>query len=192
MTGTLFPCAAGMGALQDGGRSAGRPLCIRRRRKEVEMEQSINVLLVEPGKIPCLRETANSMEAVEEVLGGVSQLGCFLPKRVLLVSRQCQEGLAPNRCLPDSRMIINGPFLLCGLPEAGDCFGSLTPGQQEEFTAVFGKPGEFLAVGDAVYADPDDAADAVYGLWDSMRDGETLTLTKWGCRERSAASHDEK
>lgn len=77
MTGTLFPCAAGMGALQDGGRSAGRPLCIRRRRKEVEMEQSINVLLVEPGKIPCLRETANSMEAVEEVLGGVSQLGCL-------------------------------------------------------------------------------------------------------------------
>lgn len=37
-----------------------------------------------------------------------------------------------------------------------------------------------MTVGETVYGDPDDAAEAVYGLWDGLKDGESVTLTKWG------------
>ena len=37
-----------------------------------------------------------------------------------------------------------------------------------------------MAIGDSIYADPDDAVEAFYNLWDTMRDGEGITLTKWG------------
>ena len=63
-------------------------------------------------------------------------------------------------------------------------FDSLTPAQQKEFMAVFEKPGEFMAVGNSIYADPDDMVDVIYHLWDTMNDGESITLTKWGGRGR--------
>ena len=37
-----------------------------------------------------------------------------------------------------------------------------------------------MLVGGTAYADPDDVVDMVYDLWDTMRDGETVVLTKWG------------
>ena len=42
-------------------------------------------------------------------------------------------------------------------------------------------------IGGAVYIDPDDVADAVYSMWDTMRDGETVVLTKWGGMSRRAS-----
>lgn len=66
-------------------------------------------------------------------------------------------------------------------------FDSLTAAQQKEFQAVFEKPGEFMAVGNSIYADPDDAVEAFYNLWDAMRDGESVTLTKWGGKGKGAA-----
>ena len=65
------------------------------------MKQKMDILIVEPGKAP--RPAAlpdNTLEAVEAVLGGAAQVGCFLPQRVLLVSREDTGGLAPNRCMP--------------------------------------------------------------------------------------------
>lgn len=35
-------------------------------------------------------------------------------------------------------------------------------------------------VGGTPYADPDDVADRVYALWDTLKNGETMVLTKWG------------
>ena len=37
-----------------------------------------------------------------------------------------------------------------------------------------------MTVGEAAYADPDEAAEAVYSLWDTLKDGESITVTKWG------------
>lgn len=142
--------------------------------------RNINVLIVEPGKAPRSAAIPNTLEAVEAAVGGNAQLGCFLPKRVLLVSRENTHGLKPNRCMPQGHGYISGTFLLCGIPEEGCDFDSLTPGQQQEFQDIFAKPGEFMAVGGTVYADPDNVADAVYNLWDTMRDGEAVTLTKYG------------
>ena len=53
------------------------------------MKQKMDILIVEPGKAP--RPAAlpdNTLEAVEAVLGGAAQVGCFLPQRVLLISRE--------------------------------------------------------------------------------------------------------
>lgn len=152
------------------------------------MKQKMDILIVEPGKAP--RPAAlpdNTLEAVEAVLGGAAQVGCFLPQRVLLVSREDTGGLAPNRCMPGGKGFVNGTFLLCGIPEEGCLFDSLTPGQQKEFQELFARPGEFMMVGSETYADPDDVADKVYSLWDTLKDGETVVLTKWGGQDRGVA-----
>lgn len=144
------------------------------------MGQKIEILLVEPGKAPCPATVNSTLEKVEGMLGGPAQLGCFLPQRVMLVSRQDAEGLVPNRRMPGKKEAIRGTFLLCGIPEEGREFASLSAGQMEEFRSVFAVPGIFLEIGGKVYLDPDDAADAVYRLWETMGDGESVELTKWG------------
>ena len=152
------------------------------------MKQKMDILIVEPGKAP--RPAAlpdNTLEAVEAVLGGAAQVGCFLPQRVLLISREDTGGLAPNRCMPGGKGFVSGTFLLCGIPEEGCLFDSLTPGQQKEFQELFARPGEFMMVGSEAYADPDDVADKVYSLWDTLKNGETVVLTKWGGRDRGVA-----
>ncbi len=152
------------------------------------MKQKMDILIVEPGKAP--RPAAlpdNTLEAVEAVLGGAAQVGCFLPQRVLLISREDTGGLAPNRCMPGGKGFVNGTFLLCGIPEEGCLFDSLTPGQQKEFQELFARPGEFMMVGSEAYADPDDVADKVYSLWDTLKNGETVVLTKWGGQDRGVA-----
>ena len=152
------------------------------------MKQKMDILIVEPGKAP--RPAAlpdNTLEAVEAVLGGATQVGCFLPQRVLLISREDTGGLAPNRCMPGGKGFVSGTFLLCGIPEEGCLFDSLTPGQQKEFHERFARPGEFMMVGSETYADPDDVADKVYSLWDTLKNGETVVLTKWGGQDRGVA-----
>lgn len=44
-----------------------------------------------------------------------------------------------------------------------------------------------MMVGSTAYADPDDVADIVYGLWESLSDGDTVVLTKWGGITQGAA-----
>lgn len=128
----------------------------------------------------------NTMEAVEEMLGGAVQIGCFMPQRVLLISRQDAAGLALNRPMPDGKGHISGTFLLCGVPEEGCRFASLTPAQRREFQRIFAAPGEFMAVGGVVYTDPDDVADAAYRLWETLGDGDTVVLTKWGSHGKNS------
>ena len=150
-------------------------------------EKDINILIVEPGKAPRPATMANTLNAAEQIVGGALQIGCFLPQRVLLISREDTTGLTPNRPLPDGKGYISGTFLLCGVPEEGCNFASLSPERQKEFQDKFAYPGEFMMIGGSAYIDPDDVADAVYSLWDTLRDGETVVLTKWGGMSRRAS-----
>lgn len=111
------------------------------------MTQNMDILIVEPGKAPRPAVIPNTLESVETILGGSVQVGCFLPQRVLLLSREDTNGLAPNRCLPGKTGYVSGTFLLCGIPEEGCLFDSLTPKQQKEFQDIFAAPGEFMMVG---------------------------------------------
>ena len=107
-------------------------------------EKDINILIVEPGKAPRPATMANTLNAAEQIVGGALQIGCFLPQRVLLISREDTTGLMPNRPLPDGKGYISGTFLLCGVPEEGCNFASLSPERQKEFQDKFAYPGEFM------------------------------------------------
>lgn len=146
------------------------------------MSKQIEVLMIEPGKPPRQAFIRNTLAAMEEVLDGPIQIGCFLPQRVLLIGREDTKGLTPNRCRPNSKVCISGPFILCAVSEDESLFESLNTPQKAEFERIFANPCEFMTVGDTPYADPDDVADKVYALWDDLKDGESLVLTKWGSR----------
>lgn len=143
------------------------------------MSKWIDILVVEPGKAPRPARVENTLEKLADIVGGQPEMGCFLPQRVLLAFREDVTGLAPNRRNPATGEVISGPFLLCGFDDSG--FASLTPAQQQEFHRCFAQPGEFMLVGaDMVCATPNELLLASYKLWDNLRDGETVMLTKWG------------
>ena len=145
------------------------------------MTKKINVLVVEPGKAPRPAQVENALEAFEEAVGGPIEIGCFLPQRVFLISRENGKnlGLTPNRGNPRNQDYIAGTFLLCGFDEDG--FSSLTPAAQLEFQDYFAKPGEFMLVGtETVCAAPEELFSAACGLWRQLKSGESVVLTKLG------------
>ena len=82
-----------------------------------------------------------------------------------------QSGFCPD--------VVAGTFFLCGFE--GEHFASLTPSQQAEFQDYFAKPGEFMMFGaELVCASRAQAATTACKLWDSMENGQSLVLTKWG------------
>lgn len=150
------------------------------------MSKMIDILVVEPGKAPRPARVENTLEKITEIVGGQPEMGCFLPQRVLLACREDMTGLTPNRRNPTTGEVISGPFLLCGFDDTG--FSSLTPEQQQEFGRSFARPGEFMLVGaDTVCATLNELLLASYKLWDNLRDGETVLLTKWGGSGKGAA-----
>lgn len=102
------------------------------------MGQKIDVLIVEPGKEPCLSTVADNLAALQQIVGGPIEAGCYLPQRVMLICN-CEGknmGLPPNRPNPnDGTNYIAGTFLLCGFE--GERFASLTPAQQAQFQTYF-------------------------------------------------------
>lgn len=143
------------------------------------MTENIDILLVEPGKAPRPAVVLNTIKAMEDMLHGSVQIGCFLPQKVLLVSREDTSGLLPNRIMPQGEEFVSGSFLLCGIDESCD-FVSLTKKQQQAFFSIFEKPSEFMMIDGITYTHPNDAAKRIYGLWDTLKDGESAILTKWG------------
>lgn len=152
------------------------------------MEHEINILVVEPGKPPRPAQVEYSLETLAQIVGGEPAMGCFLPQRVMLIYNEDarRQGLPPNRCNPSGNECISGTFLLCGLSDT-EGFCSLSPAQQAEFQRYFASPGEFMMLGtDNICPSFSDYVKAAGRLWDSMKDGESLVLTKWGGKEASA------
>ena len=145
------------------------------------MAREIEILLVEPGKAPRPAKVNDTLEAFQEIVGGPIEAGAYLPQRVMLICNGEGKnlGLPLNRADPRGGDYIAGTFLLCSFE--GENFASLTPAQQLEFQSVFAEPGEFMVVGsDTVCTTRGEAALAVIKLWDSMKNGQSVVLTKWG------------
>lgn len=152
------------------------------------MEHEIDILVIEPGKPPRPARVDYSPETLSQIVGGELAMGCFLPQRVMLVYNEdaSRQGLPPNRYNPFVKDCISGTFLLCGLSD-GEGFCSLSPAQQAEFQRYFASPGEFMMLGaDSICPSFSEYAKAAGKLWDSMADGESLVLTKWGGMESGA------
>ena len=145
------------------------------------MTKEIDILVVEPGKAPRPARVEDTLETFQKIVNGPIEAGCYLPQRVMLIcnSEGKSQGLPPNRANPRARDYIAGTFLLCGFE--GEHFASLTPAQQLEFQAYFAKPGEFMMVGtDTVCAARSQMALIACKLWDGMKNGQSVVLTKWG------------
>ena len=102
------------------------------------MDQTIDVLIVEPGKEPRLSTVVDDLEHLQQIVGGPIEAGCYLPQRVMLIcnGEGKNMGLPPNRPNPtNSRDTICGTFLLCSFE--GEHFTSLSPAQQAQFQAYF-------------------------------------------------------
>lgn len=104
----------------------------------------MRVLIVEPGKAPRAKELADSLEAMQAVVGGLIQAVYPFEEPVALV---CNEegklmGLPPNRMLRDPETgevydVICGTFFLCAAPPDSDSFQSLTEEQIARYTRLF-------------------------------------------------------
>lgn len=83
------------------------------------MTDMMDVLIVEPGKAPRPAQISNTLEAVEEALGGTVQIGCFLPQRVLMASREKTAGLARTAVCPAKTAVSAGLFSCAAYPRKG-------------------------------------------------------------------------
>jgi len=114
----------------------------------------MKVLLVEPGKAPSAVELEDTLEAMQQAVGGLIQAVYPFEDLVALVC--CEEGkllgFPLNRALfsPENGScydVIAGTFFLCGAPPDSEHFESLSEEQLERYRARFQTPELFLRVG---------------------------------------------
>lgn len=108
----------------------------------------MRILVVEPEHRPEVREIDGSLEAMQNIVGGLIQ-PIYLDDSVALICND--EGklmnLTANRGLRNSDGqiydIVCGTFFLCGAPPDCDHFTSLTPEQIERYRERFYTPEMF-------------------------------------------------
>lgn len=108
----------------------------------------MRILVVEPEHRPEVREIDGSLEAMQNIVGGLIQ-PIYLDDSVALICND--EGklmnLTANRGLRNSDGqiydIVCGTFFLCGAPPDCDHFTSLTPEQIERYRKQFYTPEMF-------------------------------------------------
>ena len=111
-------------------------------------EKTINVLVIEPGKVPYEKQIPDTLEAKQQIVGGYIEALYPYDDMVALV---CNEegkltGQPLNRALLDENKklydIIAGTFFICGLSE--DDFASLPPDMMEKYKHKFLFPEKFM------------------------------------------------
>lgn len=120
----------------------------------------MHILLIEPNKNarPC--NTTDTLEALQQIVGGPIQAIYPFDEPVALVCNEEAklEGLPPNRALRDEDGnvydIICGTFFLCSAPPDSENFESLTEEQMERYTKLFQRPELFLRVNGEIMAVP--------------------------------------
>lgn len=112
----------------------------------------MKILQIEPGRAPEAREIDQTLEAMQEVVGGLIQALFPFEDHVALICNDGGKllGLPANRALRDENGklydILCGTFFLCGAPPDSDELASLTPEQAERFEEMFRQPEMFLNI----------------------------------------------
>lgn len=107
-------------------------------------EEMMTVLVVEPMKVPYVKNIPNELEDLQQAVGGDIEMTYPFEDEVgiLLNGNGKFEGLPLNRALYDDRGqiydAIAGTFLVVGLTE--EDFTSLTPGQIEKYKEKYQSP----------------------------------------------------
>lgn len=105
----------------------------------------MNVLVVEPGKLPYEKEV-NGLEEMQALVGGLITVSYPFKEMVGIVSNDNSIGLGMefNRSIEGGYGGIFGTFFVCGLTE--DSFCSLTPEQMDFYKKKYHCPEVLLAV----------------------------------------------
>ena len=105
-------------------------------------DEMIRVLVVEPQKIPYLKEIRNNFRAMQEVVGGPIEYVYLTDEAHIYCNEEGKlMGLTGNRRMENGD-VLAGTFFICADDgQGGDI--SLTEEQLEEFKARFGEPEYF-------------------------------------------------
>ena len=120
----------------------------------------MRILLIPPNQPPRSSDIANTLEAMQSLVGGYIQAVYPFDEPVALVCNEEAklDGLPPNRALrdDDGNMydIICGTFFLCSAPPDSENFESLTEEQMERYNRRFQHPEVFIQVNGEILAIP--------------------------------------
>ena len=125
-------------------------------------KELLRVLLVEPGKYPRTVELADTLEAMQQAVGGLIQAIYPFQEPVALVCNDEGKllGLPLNRGLrmEDGTLydIVCGTFFLCAAPTDSDTFESLSEAQLARYEKRFHSPEVFLRLGGQIICLPEE------------------------------------
>ena len=107
--------------------------------EEQKAVEQMTVLMVEPGYAPYEKTIPNTLEAKQELVGGL--ITAIYPYEEMVAIVANDEGILLNmdfnRSVEGGYGGVFGPFFVCGLTE--DSFCSLPPDQMERFKKKFHK-----------------------------------------------------
>ena len=106
----------------------------------------MKILIVEPGHKPRPAEIDGTVEAMREIVGGKIQ-AMYPSEDIALVFNNDPDMPLPPQNRGVRNDIIRGVFFLCGAPEDGNYFISLTDEQLRHYMEVFALPEVFLDLG---------------------------------------------
>lgn len=142
----------------------------------------MQVLIVEPGKVPYPKEIGEELEDLQKEVGGyIETVYPFQEEDAVLICNEegKLDGLPLNRSIRDEKGtildIIAGTFLIAGTTE--DSFCSLTDSQIAKYSEQFHSPEKFLISKGKIQSFPDDAAPV-----EDMTSRKEFTEEKHGLR----------
>ena len=145
--------------------------------QEVQQEEPITVLVVEPEKVPYVKEIYPGLKSLQnEVDGWIEAVYPFEdPVAIICNEEGKMNGMPPNRALYDEDGqvydIVAGQFLVVGLTE--DNFGSLTDEQIKKFSDRFQSPEGFMRIGNQILVFPIDEAVKKESVMDKLKSQPT-------------------
>ena len=114
--------------------------------EEQKAVEQMTVLMVEPGSVPSEKTIPNTLEAKQELVGGL--ITAIYPYEEMVAIVANDEGILLNmdfnRSVEGGYGGVFGPFFVCGLTE--DDFCSLPPDQMERFKKKFHRAEILLGV----------------------------------------------
>lgn len=156
-----------------------------------ESEQyRMRILVVAPERKPQVREISDTLESMQQVVGGKIEV-IYPYDGIALVSNRDGKNLRlpPNRELRDEDGVIYdivcGTFFLCGAPASGDDFTSLTDEEIALYSKIFSVPKLFMNLdsriiifpcGEKGLSEEEKMDSGIRKLW--LRLGATIEITK--------------
>ena len=122
-----------------------------------DKEETIRVVLLEPGKLARVADIDSSLEGLQKTVNGLIEAAYPFEEEVCII---CNEegklnGMPLNRairCEGQITDIIAGPCFVCSCDKAS--FGSLTEAQQQKYLKMFKYPEHFLKINNQTAAFP--------------------------------------